>query len=356
MTRPSGASSVAVGVLGEVLLEPELLRHLVDRVELVRRVLVRAEHAEVLSCSPSSRRGGTRRAAGSSRPRPCPGFSTLMPYLRKSGMRRAFFRCPPLACGFDPIRRVPVGAMAFSSGLKPPVVVEQLLRLVAPHPLFELLQPGRVLLARRPSAPGATASPFELVPADLRRAGPALRRAQDDHRPARAERRCRCRGPASARPGCRRRTCRCVAAIAWCIVSGSDPSTKYGVQPVPRKNASISSWRDAGPDGRVVDLVPVEVQDRQDRAVADRVEELVDVPARRQRAGLGLAVADDRRDDQVRVVERGPAGVRQDVAEFAALVDRAGRFRACSGCRSRRGSENCLKNRSSPSSSSLQSG
>src|SRR5690349_1815624 len=32
-----------------------------------------------------------------------------------------------------------------------------------------------------------------------------------------------------------------VAAIAWCIDSGSDPSTKYGVHPVPRKNDSISS-------------------------------------------------------------------------------------------------------------------
>src|SRR5262249_5451027 len=32
-----------------------------------------------------------------------------------------------------------------------------------------------------------------------------------------------------------------VAAIAWCIVSGSEPSTKYGVQPQPRKKASISA-------------------------------------------------------------------------------------------------------------------
>ena len=39
--------------------------------------------------------------------------------------------------------------------------------------------------------------------------------------------------------------------------------------------------------------------------------------------GLGLAVADDRRDEQVGVVERGAVGVRERVAEFAALVDRA---------------------------------
>ena len=69
--------------------------------------------------------------------------------------------------------------------------------------------------------------------------------------------------------------------------------------------------RDAGEHGRVGDLVAVEVQDRQHRAVACRVEELVRVPARGQRPGLGLAVADDAGDEQVGVVERGAVGVRR---------------------------------------------
>ena len=51
------------------------------------------------------------------------------------------------------------------------------------------------------------------------------------------------------------------------------------------------------------------------------------MPARRERAGLGLAVADDARDEQVGVVERRPERVRERVAELAALVDRAGRLR-----------------------------
>ena len=85
--------------------------------------------------------------------------------------------------------------------------------------------------------------------------------------------------------------------------------------------------RDPGQDGRVGDLVAVEVQDRQHRAVARRVEELVAVPARGQRAGLRLAVADHAGHEQVRVVERRAVGVRQRVAELAALVDRAGRLR-----------------------------
>ena len=82
-----------------------------------------------------------------------------------------------------------------------------------------------------------------------------------------------------------------------------------------------------GQHRRVGDLVPVEVQDRQHRAVGGRVEELARVPAGRQRPGLGLAVADHAGHDQVRVVERGPVGVHERVAELAALVDGARRLR-----------------------------
>jgi hypothetical protein len=77
----------------------------------------------------------------------------------------------------------------------------------------------------------------------------------------------------------------------------------------------------------VGDLVAVQMQDRQHRAVARRVQELVRMPAGRERTGLGLTVADDARDDQVGVVERGPIRVREGIAELASLVDRPGRLR-----------------------------
>ena len=51
------------------------------------------------------------------------------------------------------------------------------------------------------------------------------------------------------------------------------------------------------------------------------------MPARGERPGLGLAVADDAGDEQVGVVEGGAEGVRERVAELAALVDRARRLR-----------------------------
>ena len=81
--------------------------------------------------------------------------------------------------------------------------------------------------------------------------------------------------------------------------------------------------RDARQDGRVGDLVAVEMQDRQHRAVAHRAQELVGVPGGRQRPGLGLAIADDAGHHQVGIVEGRAEGVRQRVAEFAALMDRA---------------------------------
>ncbi len=83
---------------------------------------------------------------------------------------------------------------------------------------------------------------------------------------------------------------------------------------------------DPGQDGRVGDLVAVQVQDRQHDAVAHRVQELVGVPAGGQRPGLRLAVPDHAGHDQGRIVEGGAVGMGQRVAKLPALVDRAGRL------------------------------
>ena len=66
---------------------------------------------------------------------------------------------------------------------------------------------------------------------------------------------------------------------------------------------------DAGKERRVCDLEAVEVQNRQHRAVRDGVDELVAVPRGGERAGLGLAVADDAGGDQVGVIHHGAEGV-----------------------------------------------
>ncbi len=84
---------------------------------------------------------------------------------------------------------------------------------------------------------------------------------------------------------------------------------------------------DPGEHGRIADLEPVEVQDRQHGAVGDRIQELVGLPGGRQRARLRLAVADHAGDDQTRIVERGPERMAQRIPELPAFMDRARRRR-----------------------------
>ena len=67
--------------------------------------------------------------------------------------------------------------------------------------------------------------------------------------------------------------------------------------------------RDASKDGRVRDLVAIEMKDRKDRAIVVRIDELVHVPTRRERSSLGFSVTDDAKDRQVRVVEGRSVGV-----------------------------------------------
>ncbi len=108
---------------------------------------------------------------------------------------------------------------------------------------------------------------------------------------------------------------------------GIVPGDVERLVPVPAHQLVELGLRNTREHGRLSDLVAVQVQDRQDRAVPDRVEELVRVPACRQRPGLGLTVPDDRADQQVRIVERGTEGMGEGVAQLPALVDRAGNLR-----------------------------
>ena len=165
---------------------------------------------------------------------------------------------------------------------------------------------------------------------DLARPRPALRRPEDEHRPARPL-------ELAALPRClldlRDRVERAVERDREALVhrrrllaveAARDEDRLPAIALEERQQLALGDPRE---HGRVRDLPAVQVQDRQDRAVAARVEELVRVPARRERAGLRLAVADDAGDDEIRIVEGCPEGVHERVAELAALVDRARRLR-----------------------------
>ena len=112
---------------------------------------------------------------------------------------------------------------------------------------------------------------------------------------------------------------------------------------------------DAGEDGRVADLVAIEMQDRQYGSVGNRVEQLVGLPSGRQWPGFRFAVADDAGDDQLGIVERRPEGVAQRIPQFAAFVNRPGVVGA-TWLEIPPGNENCLNSFFSPASSWLTFG
>ena len=170
-----------------------------------------------------------------------------------------------------------------------------------------------------------------LLAVDLLRPGPALGSAEDQHRPHRARHHVLLA----------RRTLD-LADLVQCLVEGGGEAlvnerrvlaveaTGHEDRPpaIALEQRGELSLGDAGEHGRVGDLVAVQVQDRQDSAVGLRVQELVRVPARRERACLGFAVAHDAGNQEIRVVEGGTEGVHERVAELTAFVDRPGYLRS----------------------------
>ncbi len=225
---------------------------------------------------------------------------------------------------------VALGTVRLERGGQAPVAVEQLVRAVALQPLLELAEVVRVVadagqrhLVRTPRA-------LDLLAVDLLRAGPALGRAEDQHRPGRsllaAARAGRELDPADVveRLAQREREPLVHRGVVLAVEAARDDPRGVAVTGEEREQLLLG---DAREDRGVRDLPAVEVEDRQHRAVGLRVEELVEVPAGGERRGLRLAVADHARDHEVGVVERGAEGVHERVAELAALVDGSGRLR-----------------------------
>ena len=158
------------------------------------------------------------------------------------------------------------------------------------------------------------------------RAGPALGRAQHDHRPQRTGG---------------------IAGLSRLLLNGKDllDDHIHGLGHLPVHLHVIAAFHEvrlpaaaqeevlhllvgnAGEDRRIRDLIAVQMKDRQDSAVRNRIEELVALPGGGQRAGLRLAVADNSRRDQAGIVKHSAEGVGDGIAKLAALVDGSGRLR-----------------------------
>ena len=175
-------------------------------------------------------------------------------------------------------------------------------------------------------APGA----LGLLAVDVLRAGPALRCAEDDHRVERTVHVVRVRrglDVADLVPhGLEQLGEATVDGHVVLIIEASDELVGLVTHAVEELVELFVG--DARQDGRVGDLVAVEVQDRQHDTVGARVHELVGLPAGGQRAGLGLTIADDAGNEQARVVHDRAIGVGQGVTQLATLVDGARGFRS----------------------------
>ena len=145
---------------------------------------------------------------------------------------------PPLVCGFAPMRRLPSGASAASSGMRRPSARRTALRgLVAAHPTLELGDVLRGAEHRPAAAPGAPGT-YPRPVAHRRPWGPVHPLGERSTiigqrgRPGLLEH-AACR---LMDRGYRRST----ACPWWWPSAGASsprrlPSTKYGVQPQPRK-------------------------------------------------------------------------------------------------------------------------
>jgi hypothetical protein len=166
---------------------------------------------------------------------------------------------------------------------------------------------------------------LDLHTVDDRRARPALRGAQHDHRPAglllAALRGTRLDLGDAIQDGIQGDGESLVdRGRVFAVESAGDQERLVSVAPHQLEQLMLG---DPGQHRGVRDLVAVEVEDRENHTVEPGVHELVGVPCGRERSRLGFAVADHARDEQVGVVERRTVGVAERVPQFAALMQGA---------------------------------
>ena len=160
-------------------------------------------------------------------------------------------------------------------------------------------------------------------PVYLVRAGPALRGAQDDHRP-----------PGLAAHAVFTRVRLNLPDLAPCggqrlreaVVHAGRIAATYFDDLVTVALVELAQilWILAPLNGGARDLCAVEVQDRQHGPVSLRIEERDSLPRALEWTGFCLTIAHNGERDEIRVIEHGAKAVDQTVSELAALIDGAG--------------------------------
>jgi hypothetical protein len=78
---------------------------------------------------------------------------------------------------------------------------------------------------------------------------------------------------------------------------------------------------DSCEDGRIVDLVSVEVEYWEDGTISDRIEEFGAVPTSSKRTRLSLSISNHCQRDQIGVIKDRSEGVRNRVTKLSSLVN-----------------------------------
>ena len=261
MTRPSRSSRSSYGADLDL---PVAAGDLEDVLQPVAGQLVGREGQEVVGLACVTSRSQRAEHPGGLVRRARPGASTSTPYV--APVRQPQVAQHAAAVGDRVGAHPPVAGRAAARAARAPAGRR---RRTAPRAGRTAATARAPRGARRRSARrgqrhlvGAERA-LDLLAVDDRRAGPALRRAQHDHRPGRRRRRRRvaaARGPLLDRRRSGRGRCRASSAIAWCTVRRVVAGDDVRVVAVAAQQLEQLVLGDAGQQRRVGDLVLVEVR------------------------------------------------------------------------------------------------
>ena len=220
------------------------------------------------------------------------------------------------------------GSQFLQFGDQGAVLVEQFLSMVAVQPFFDLLQVLFLVRGADSDVDGhlvCTEGALDGLAVHYLRASPALRGAQNDHRPLDMAHILASTGALLD-----------VVDLFDDGIQGLSHLLVHGHRVVAFNEVRLpgAATEEAlhlfmghtAKDGGVGDLVAIQVQDGQNSAVTHGVQELVGLPAGGQGAGLSFAVANGNCADQIRVIEHSAKCVCDGVAQLTAFVDGARSF------------------------------
>jgi len=146
------------------------------------------------------------------------------------------------------------------------------------------------------------------------------------------------------------------AAMASCIGPGSCPRRRWASSRSRASETPAPRGPNAGEQGRIGDLIAVEVKDRQHRAVRKSDSGTCSSAMPWPRARSPPRRRQRHRRRSARGCRTPPERMAQGIAELPALVDRARTFRRGVGWRCQPGKENCMKSFLRPASLRPMSG